>query len=86
MIPASMRESVSNRTNSSLSFIRWVALPETWLKLNSDGSVYRHNLAACGGVLRDASGSFVRAFATNVGSCPVVVAELWGACYALEVA
>ena len=87
MILASMREAVSNRTNSSLSFIRWLAPPDTWLKLNSDDSDHLHNLAACGGVLRDALVSFMRAFAANVGSCPVVVAaELWGACYALEVA
>ena len=63
-----------------------MAPPDTWLKLNSDDSDHLHNLAACGGVLRDDSVSFMRAFAANVGSCPVVVAELWGACYALEVA
>ena len=37
-------------------------------------------------MLPDASGCFVRAFADNLGWCPVAVAELWGAYYALDLA
>ena len=40
----------------------------------------------CGGVTRDATGHFICAFSANIGHCPVVVAELWGAMLALELA
>ena len=36
--------------------------------------------------MRDATGHFICAFSANIGHCPVVVAELWGAMLALELA
>ena len=69
-----------------ISFVSWTTPIDPWLKFNSDDSVHSSDSAACGGVLRNSEGCFVCAFTANVGHCPVVVAELWGALYALEVA
>ena len=64
----------------------WYALGDPWLKFNSDGSALGPGNVACGGVLHDSFGCFIRTFAANVGHCPVVGAEIWGALYALEIA
>ena len=57
-----------------------------WIKLNDDGSVLSNRRASCGGVMRDDSGQFLRGFAVNLGICPITVAEIWGAFYALDMA
>ena len=59
---------------------------EDWLKLNCDGSVLYSGKASCGGLLRNALGEFLADFAANVNTCPIIVAEVWGAYYALELA
>ena len=82
----SLVNNVSTPQRKHLSYISWQSPPETWLKVNSDGSVLSSGGAACGGVMRDAAGHFIRAFSANIGHCPVVVAELWGAMHALELA
>ena len=84
MVPDNLGEKVLVRHRHT-SCICWKAPPENWLKINSDELVLHQQMAACGGVLRDASGSFVRAFATKLGSCPIAVAELWGVYHALNI-
>ena len=74
------------RSNNQLSYIRWLCPPVSRVKLKSDGSLLHQLMAVCGGVLRDDSGSLIRAFAADLGCCPVAVAGLWGAFYALDLA
>ena len=74
------------RSNNQLSYIRWLCPLASQVKLNSDGSLLHQLMAVCADVLRDDSGSLIRAFAANSGCCPVAVAELWGAFYALDLA
>ena len=54
--------------------------------MNSDGSVCASGQAPCGGLLRDAMGRVLGGFVTNLGICPVTIAELWGIYYALHLA
>lgn len=51
-------------------------------KLNVDGS-RRKGFAACGGLVRDSNGSFVRGFYCNLGTATSVSAELWGLVHGL---
>ena len=62
----------------------WQPPPAGWVKVTSDGSVLASKKAACGGLVRDDAGCFMRGFAA-LGSCPVTIVELWGVVYALGV-
>ena len=86
LIPIVVGDSILTSQGRNLSYITWMTPTDTWLKINSDGSVRNHNIAACGGILRDADGNHVRSFATNIGFCPVVVAELRDAYRGLNIA
>lgn len=58
-------------------FIKWETPPPGWVALNTDGaSNGAPGLAGCGGIIRDDSGSFMRAFAANLGICSAYRAEL----------
>ena len=58
-----------------------------WVKLNSDGSViHSTGEAACGGILKDCHGSFIRAFSAKLGNCTAINVKLWGACIGLRMA
>ncbi|KAK7311789.1 hypothetical protein RJT34_10147 [Clitoria ternatea] len=47
-------------------------------KLNIDGSVRHNSLqAACGGLIRDHSGRFLKCFMANLGYCTSIKDELW---------
>uniref|UniRef100_A0A7N2KK54 RNase H type-1 domain-containing protein n=1 Tax=Quercus lobata TaxID=97700 RepID=A0A7N2KK54_QUELO len=49
-----------------------------WYKLNTDGSSLGNSGAAGGGgVIRDASSAWIRAFSINIGSTTSFLAELW---------
>ncbi|KAK8579031.1 hypothetical protein V6N12_069366 [Hibiscus sabdariffa] len=49
-----------------------------WIKANFDGVVRGFDsLAAVGGVLRDAQGSWIYGYARRIGRCSVLMAELW---------
>ncbi|KAK8681302.1 hypothetical protein V6N13_053706 [Hibiscus sabdariffa] len=65
----------------------WSPTPMGWVKLNFDGS---HSLidgnTACGGVLRDYHGSWVRGFSKFVGRCSTLEEELWGMATGLKIA
>ena len=59
---------------------------EVKLKLNSGGSALTSRKALCGGRLCEHMGHFLGGFAMNLGSCPITIAEIWGAYYALNLA
>lgn len=54
------------------------------MKANVDGSMIEGSRAGCSGVIRDNGGRWLQGFSCNLGSCFVVMAELWGIFYALE--
>ena len=73
----------------TLQYISWNFPPEGWVKLNCDGSVNQHKRASCGGFMHDVASFFFffwRGFAMNLGSCPIMVAKVWGAYYVLLMA
>ncbi|GAU20014.1 hypothetical protein TSUD_273490 [Trifolium subterraneum] len=50
-----------------------------FVKCNTDGAVNQTiHKAACGGVIRDDTGAWIGEVARNLGSCTVLMAELWG--------
>lgn len=52
------------------TFIKWLFPPEGWFKLNSDGaSKGNPGDAGCGGLFRDASGSWVHGYEMHIGCC-----------------
>ncbi|KAK7289741.1 hypothetical protein RIF29_03628 [Crotalaria pallida] len=58
-----------------------------FMKLNTDGSFRASShAAACGGVIRDATGFFVHGFHCNLGVCSSVKAELWSLLWGLRLA
>ncbi|KAL4367798.1 hypothetical protein GQ457_05G016360 [Hibiscus cannabinus] len=57
----------------------WIAPPEHWIKINTDGArSITSGLASCGGVGRDFSGTWCFGFSRDLGLCSVLEAELWG--------
>ena len=75
-----------DRPVKNTSFISWGWPAMGWIKLNCDGSVLINRKASCGGLARDESGQFLHGFSVNLGICPITVAEIWGAFYALDMA
>ena len=74
----------SRRTKQS-RLIGWDAPPMGWIKVNSDGARKSSSgLASAGGLLRDDQGRWVTGFAVNLGRCSALMAEIWGAWYALN--
>jgi len=63
----------------------WKAPTTPWVKVNTYGSVY-DNHSACGGLFRDHLGTFLGAFACNLGSCSVFSTEVYGFILALKFA
>ena len=55
------------------------------VKINSNGSVIQQTgEAACGGILRDYHGNFIKAFSAKLGNCFITIVELWEACIGLK--
>ncbi|CAN1839814.1 Putative ribonuclease H protein At1g65750 [Linum perenne] len=62
------------------SQVNWQAGQEGWVTVNSDGSVLgTRGRAAAGGILRQANGQGIRAYAMNLGVCSITRAEIRGA-------
>lgn len=65
----------------------WKKPPHGVFKLNVDGS---HGLGkgslACGGLIRDAEGNFIKGFHSKITSSNVIWAELWGVLSGLQLA
>ena len=67
--------------------IGWDAPPTGWFKINSDGARKESSgLASTGGLIRDNRGRWVAGFVVNLGRCSALMAEIWGAWYALNLA
>ena len=59
-------------------FIRWERQVRGWFKLNIDGaSLGNLGVAGGGGIVRNDSGSQVRAFARNIGTTASFLAKFW---------
>ncbi|CAN1181161.1 hypothetical protein LINPERPRIM_LOCUS6069 [Linum perenne] len=69
------REASGNARQSQL--IGWWLGGEGWFTLNSDRSLHASS-AAAGGIIHDDQGWFVVAFASKLGLCSVVRAEMRG--------
>lgn len=65
--------------------VRWLPPPPGFFKLDTDGS-HRKGLVACGSLLRDELGRFVKGFYANLGASSSVHAELWGVTLGLRLA
>ncbi|KAK8535577.1 hypothetical protein V6N12_057093 [Hibiscus sabdariffa] len=72
--------SCDGNPNTEQNCVRWLKPPEGWCKLiNSDGAVARDSgFAACGGVVRNASGTWLIEYSKRVEICLVLETELWG--------
>lgn len=68
-------------------FIRWTAPPIVWTSLNINAAARgTPGLAGGGGVFRDQSGGFKRAFAASLGVCSAFRAEMMALAKGLEMA
>ena len=63
----------------------WKPPTINWVKANTDGSVV-NSISSCGGVFRDFRGSFLGAFASNLGEVSIYEAEITGLMMAMEFA
>ncbi|KAK8630332.1 hypothetical protein V6N13_079130 [Hibiscus sabdariffa] len=76
--PRSDHASIDGVLPSSRANARWVSPPMDWVKLNVDGARdHGTDFAACGGLIRDHDGRWVRGFARSVGICSPIEFELW---------
>ncbi|XP_061350094.1 uncharacterized protein LOC133295304 [Gastrolobium bilobum] len=67
--------------------VAWCCPPVDWVKLNVDGACDANGTrTGCGGVFRDASGTWIVGFCKNLGSGTVLHAELWACLVGLELA
>lgn len=57
--------------------VRWNPPSSGTYKLNTDGSHHK-GMAACGGLIRNEQGRFIKGFYSNLGTASSVHAELWG--------
>ena len=58
--------------------IAWKPPLQHWIKVNIDGSLLGDAQASCGGIIKDHEGKFIAAWSVNLGSCSIVMEELWG--------
>lgn len=69
--------------------VGWQPPPSDWLKINVDdlnGARNSHSgLAACGGIIREASGTFVKGFVCNKGNYSALKAELLALLHEIKV-
>lgn len=65
--------------------VQWRLPPLGVFKLNTDGS-FQNGMAACGGLIQNSHGLFIRGFHCNLGSASVVLVELWGLTLGLRMA
>jgi len=63
--------------------VKWKAPSTPWLKVNIYSSIIG-NHGVCGGLFRDHLGTFLGAFACNVGICSVFTAEVHAFILAME--
>lgn len=83
-------EAATQRGTSAREYtmIQWIPPSNDEVALNCDGAVQTRTgitKAACGGILRNSVGGTLLAFATGLGDCTVVEAELWGIFHGLTI-
>lgn len=70
-----------------LAIVGWMPPPEGWFKINVDGA---HNdfsrNSACGGIVRDDHGNFVKGFNCNISRRLPLATELKALLYGMKVA
>ena len=65
-------------THQATIWVKWIALPVNWYKVNSDESALGNlGLAGGGGLIRNDKGEWIRGYARAIGSTTSVAAELW---------
>jgi ribonuclease HI len=64
--------------------MHWSKPPPGFFKVNTDGS-YVHGQAACGGIIRNHNGNFVKGFMCKLGSGNALFAELKGILFTLHI-
>ncbi|GAU38380.1 hypothetical protein TSUD_147480 [Trifolium subterraneum] len=69
---------VATQAQRVVSYIGWKPHDDGWVKLNTYGACRERSVAACGGVLRNNHGEWIRGFSKFLGTCSAYVAELWG--------
>ena len=69
-----------------VKYFGWKPPPENVFKLNIDGACKKMNMAAAGGLIRDANGNWITGICANIGISSVTNAELWGLFYGLDLA
>ncbi|KAH9770878.1 putative ribonuclease H protein [Citrus sinensis] len=74
------------QSNKIIKDVRWQAPPESFFKLNTDGSRLKNGLASAGGLVRDCSRKWQFGFGMNIGFGSVTIAELWGLFQGLNIA
>lgn len=73
--------------NKNEELISWKSPRSGILKLNTDSSVFQHDLrVACGGLVRDCSRKVTVGFYASLGLCNAVREELWGILKGLRLA
>lgn len=58
--------------------VGWYTPIWPWYKLNTDGACKQLGVSSVGSLIGDHNGRWVKGFGMNIGSCSVVMAELWG--------
>ena len=78
-------DSSSRIRSFQVKLISWTPPIDGWVKISSNGSVIQDiGEAAYGGIIRDCHGRFLFAYSSNLGSCSISFAELWGAFIGLK--
>lgn len=63
---------------NTLNYFSWKRPLDTFIKLNTDRSVYQEGRSApAGGVLRNSNGAWLLGFMANLGWCDIISAEFW---------
>ena len=66
--------------------IRWQAPIWASVSLNTDGARKGFGQTGVGGLLRDFTGNWIMGFIVNLGTCSVLLVELWGLLHGLRMA
>ncbi|XP_045831621.1 uncharacterized protein LOC123923015 [Trifolium pratense] len=74
----------SRSVNPCRKYIHWSKPPPGFFKINTDGS-FVHGQAACGGIIRNHNGNFVKGFMCKLGSGNALFAELKGILLGLQI-
>ncbi|KAI9107112.1 hypothetical protein K1719_022640 [Acacia pycnantha] len=55
---------------------QWSVPPFGYVKVDVDGLVINHNIAACGGITKDSNGAWMIGFKQKTGFCSIIAIEL----------